>query len=603
MRRIRVRKLKLVSLAVPAVLVAGFSITPASAAGSGVGIVPQGLQSDSAYIQSAITHQVTNVFATSQKTSCYRPEVPFLPALTGNGYTGMTTCSGATTGENTGAAAPYPSQVGSNPGFPAATSMQVKDHSESDIRVDPTNPMHLIGSSKWAVSAEGYNHLLGYYESFDGGLTWPNQGHIPGYEGWTDNTDPVGAFDTFGNYYSLILPYEFFYTSSGGHSFKTNPNIEPNPSVPAEAITVAILHKHGANDAPVWSTSGGAMDVVAPYPAKGREPDKQWITIDINPASPHLNRIYAMWTVFDSFSAVPWVSFADARSDGTHTPWSAPQKLPTAGSNPQGDTYLLPHADGNGTVYTTLTNFEPNGGFCCTNILLDKSMDGGVTWQSVSNVITEVSAPPLIYPNTTFRDGIEDTFAVGTHRLANGQYPLYVSWEDHSVGFGNLILSASYDGGLTWSSPIQVNDNTSHSIDAFQPNLTTAADGTVVLAFYDRRLTCPALGTADAVGAGLSIDNNKPFGAANYCVNASVQFYKPNLTPKGNNIRISLNTWDPELNSLKPAGIGATEGFIGDYYGNITSGRTDYTTSVSTFNDGHNSGHFQQQVVATVGIP
>jgi hypothetical protein len=601
MRRIRVRKLKLVSLAVPAVLVAAFSIAPASAAGSGVGNVPQGLQSDTAYANSAALHNVTNVFVTSQQTSCYRPEVPFLTALTGNGYTGMTACSGATTGENTGAAGPYPSQVGSNPGFPAAASMQVKNHSESDIRVDPTNPMHLIGSSKWAVSAEGYNHLLGYYESFDGGVTWPNQGHIPGYEGWTDNTDPVGAFDTFGNYYSLILPYEFFYTSSGGHSFKTNPNIEPNPSVPAEAITIAILPKHGAKDVPVWSTSSGAMDIVAPYPAKGREPDKQWITIDTNPLSPHKNRVYAMWTVFDSITAKPFVSYADARSDGTHTAWSSPIELPTAGNNPQGDTYLLPHVDGNGTIYTPVTNFTDKS--TLTGILMDRSTDGGVTWKSLPNVVGHVSAPPLIYPNTTFRDGIEDTFAVGTHRLANGQYPLYVSWEDYSLAFGNIILSASYDGGQTWSAPIQVNDNASSSVDAFQPNLTTAADGTVVLAFYDRRLLCPAAGTADAAGAGLSIDNNHPFKAANYCVNASVQFYKANLTPLGNNIRISRNTWDPELNSLKPASIGSAEGFIGDYYGNITSGRTDYTTSVSTFDDGTNAGHFQQQVVATLSIP
>jgi hypothetical protein len=600
-----VRKLKLISLAVPAILVASFSITPASAAGSGVGNVPQGTQADSAYAHSAVTHQVTNVFATTQLTSCYRPEVPYagnLGPTAGDGYSGETACgNAATTGEDTGLT-PYPSQVGSNASFPATTPMLVKNHSESDLRIDPTNPLHLIGSSKWAVSAEGYNHLLGFYESFDGGATWPVQGHIPGYEGWTDNTDPVGAFDTFGNYYSLILPYEFYYNSDGSHNFKTNQNIEPNPSVPAEAITVAI-RKHGATAADDWSTNRtGAMDVVASYPAKGREPDKQWITIDLNPASPHLNRVYAMWTVFDSITAKPFVSYADAKSDGTHTAWSSPVLLPTAGSNPQGDTYLLPHADGNGTVYTTVTNFEPNGGFCCANILLDKSIDGGVTWQSVSNVITEVIAPPLIYPNTNFRDGIEDTFAVGPKRLTNGQYPLFVSWEDHSTGFGNLILSASYDGGQTWSAPIQVNDNVNPNIDAVQPNLTAASDGTVVVAFYDRRLACPTDAT-EAANAGLGLDPNNPAGASNYCINASIQLYDANLKPLGHNIRISLHTWDPQLNSMKPAGIGRFEGFIGDYYGNITSGRTDYTTSVSTFDDGSNPNHFQQQVVATVGIP
>ena len=55
-----------------------------------------------------------------------------------------------------------------------------------------------------------------------------------------------------------------------------------------------------------------------------------------------------------------------------------------------------------------------------------------------------------------------------------------MAWEDHSTGFGNLILSASYDGGQTWSAPIQINDNVNPNIDAVQPNLTAAADGTVV---------------------------------------------------------------------------------------------------------------------------
>ena len=598
------RKLRPVLVVLPVILVAAFSISPAAAAGSGVGNLPQGTQSDAAYARSAIGNGVKNVFATTQRTSCYRPEVPFFGNLgPADGYTGMTACgNAATTGEDTGLT-PYPSQVGSNAGFPAASPMLVKNHSESDIRVDPTNPNHLIGTSKWAASAEGYNHLLGFFESWDGGKTWPVQGHIPGYEGWTDNTDPVGAFDSYGNFYALILPYEFYYNADGSHNFKTNQNIEPNPAVPAEAITIAV-RKHGAKTADAWTSNRtGAMDVIASYPSKGREPDKQWITIDSNPASQHFDRIYAMWTLFDSFSAVPWVSYADARSDGTHSSWSTPQELPTAGSNPQGDTYLLPHADGNGTVYTTITNFEPNGGFCCTNILLDKSTDGGVTWQSVSNVITEVIAPPLIYPHTSFRDGIEDTFAVGQQRLANGLYPLYVSWEDHSGGFGNLILSASYDGGLTWSAPIQVNDNANPNVDAVQPNLTAAADGTVVVAFYDRRLSCPAAGTEEAAGAGLALDPNNPAGHTNYCINASVQLYDANLNPLSHNIRISLHTWDPELNSMKPSGIGRAEGFIGDYYGNITSGTTDYTTSVSTFDGGSNPGHFQQQVVATVSIP
>jgi hypothetical protein len=593
------RRHRLLVLAVPILLVASlFGSTLASA--SGVGNVPQGTQSDTAYAASAVKAGVTNVFATTQQTSCYRPEVPFFGNLgPANGYSGMSACGGAaTTGEDTGLT-PYPSQAGSNPGFPAAEPMLVKNHSESDIRVDPTNPKHLIGTSKWAVSAEGYNHLLGFFESWNGGKTWPVQGHIPGYEGWTDNTDPVGAFDSFGNFYTLILPYEFYYNADGSHNFKTNQNIEPNPAVAAEAITISV-RKHGATKADDWTTNrAGVMDVIASYPAKGREPDKQWITIDTNPASPHFDRIYAMWVVFDSLTPVPFASFADANSDGTHTAWSTPQRLPTAGNNPQGDTYLLPHVDGNGTVFTPLTNFSSKS--TLTSILLDSSTDGGASWQSVSTIVHDVTAPPLEYANTNFRDGIEDSFAVGPKRLRNGSYPLYIAWEDYSAGFGNQILSASYDGGQTWSAPIQINDNASPTVDTMQPNLTTAADGTVLVAFYDRRLACPT--GSEAVAAGLGLDPNNPSGASNYCINASLQAYTAGLSPIGHNIRISLHTWDPQLNSMKASGIGRFEGFIGDYYGNITSGSIDITTSVSTFDDGFNPNHFQQQVVARLTIP
>src|SRR5260370_29212596 len=94
-RGIRMRRLRLVSIAIPAILVALFSITPASASGAGVGIVPQGTQSDAAYAQSGTANHVKNVFATSQRTSCYRPEVPYAANLgptAGDGYSGETPC-------------------------------------------------------------------------------------------------------------------------------------------------------------------------------------------------------------------------------------------------------------------------------------------------------------------------------------------------------------------------------------------------------------------------------------------------------------------------------------------------------------------------------
>src|SRR6266571_1128130 len=476
-----------------ALAVAGIAGGPSAAAGAstaspgadpGVGNVPQGTQSDAAYAQSVQGFGVSNVDATAQRVSCYRPEVDASAFNDGpnDGYTGVSACPGATTGEDTGAAGPYPTQAGSNPGYPAAAPELVKDHSESDIRVDPTNPQHLIGSSKWIVSAEGYNHLLGFYESFDGGATWPLQGHIPGYEGWTDNTDPVGAFDTYGNYYELNLPYQFYYNKDGSHNFQINQNKEPNPAVSPEVISVSV-RPHGAIGPNDWiTTRDGQPDIVAPYDSKGREPDKQWIGIDTNPTSPFFNRVYAMWALFDGCcTAQPFFSYAQAYADGSHSDWSAPLQLPQGPNNPQGVTYLLPHADPDGVVYTTITNTAPTKGYCCDKISLDKSTDGGATWSVVSVVADNITAPAARYANTTFRDGIETSFGLGRQKV-NGHYPLYVAYEDDSAGVGNVMLKASFDGGSTWTAPLRVNDNTG-AVDEFQPQVETSANGTVGVNF------------------------------------------------------------------------------------------------------------------------
>lgn len=576
---------------------------------NGVATVPQGTQTDAVFARSG-AHKVTWSVPTSGATSCYLPEVAYAGALATDGNSGENACPGLpTTGENPG---PYPTQVGSNPGYPAGTAMLVKDHSESDIRVDPTNPRHLIGSSKWFVSAEGYNHLLGFYESFDGGSTWPVQGHIPGYEGWTDNTDPVGAFDPWGNYYAFVLPYQFAYNADGSHDFKINPGVEPNPTLPAEAVAVAVRPHSAAVATPpsaaAWVTShAGHLDTVATYDSVGNAPDKQWITIDDNVASPHYKRVYLMWVDFHSLTAVPYVAYADALQDGTHSDWSGPVALPLGAAHPQGDTYLLPHVAPDGTLFTTLTNFQPKQGFCCASIVLDSSSDGGATWQGPTTVATGIVPPGATYTTTTFRSGIENSFAVGQGVQGSA---LYVAWEDNSAGVANVLLSMSPDKGATWTSPIQVNDNTTPA-DEFQPNLAAAPDGTVSVAFYDRRLPCPTAGQA-ALTAGLQLDTGTsgttppPYGATNYCINAAIQFYGATLAPIGNNIRLSPTTWDPQLNAPHTSGINSATTFIGDYFGNVPDPGigSEVTTFVSTANDqGTNPAFRQQQVVARVALP
>jgi len=573
--------------------------TPAAAGGP-----PQGYQTDADFAASYAGFRVTNVSATTQRVSCYTPQLEYFDALgPEDGYLdgGMTPCDGqATTGEDLG---PYPTQNVVN------TPMLVKDKSESDIRIDPTNAKHLIGQAKWAVNGEGYNHLLGFYESFDGGKTWPVQGHVAGYEGWTDNTDPIGAFDPWGNFYSLVLPYQFYYDKFGFKKYDNGSN-QTNPTVPAEAIAMAVhpdATLPGKTPAASWiATHNGQPDyLMTAKNANTNVPDKQWLTIDTNPASPFHGRVHAMWTLFVLNPSVIFEAHADARPDGTHTDWTAPQVLPSV-SGKRWDTYMLPQVTPDGTVWTTTTNNPQQQDFSHAVVDLIWSNDGGATWQGPLPVVEDINVPT--FQNTTFREGIVNTFAVGGVKVG-GHYPLYVAYEDGTTGLSNLYLTASYDGGRSWTAPILINDNAGPT-EALQPNLDVAPNGTVAVAFYDRRLDCPNIGGPDEIGSGIAYDPGTaaslgtPWGRSNYCINTAIQFYQPDLTPIGNNIRLSQFTWDPQLSAMHPSCICSSGTFIGDYFGIDSGGGYTYVTSVSTFDHfGENPFFHQQQIVAKLRTP
>src|SRR2546423_594998 len=92
---------------------------------------PQGVQSDSSFALSYAAKTVSSVSATTQRVSCYAPEVTFFGALGASNESpggGMSACPRATTGEQTQG---FATQDAANP------PMLVKDHSESDVRVDP----------------------------------------------------------------------------------------------------------------------------------------------------------------------------------------------------------------------------------------------------------------------------------------------------------------------------------------------------------------------------------------------------------------------------------------------------------------------------------
>jgi hypothetical protein len=368
--------------------------------------------------------------------------------------------------------------------------------------------------------------------------------------------------------------------------------------LPRSVLAIAI-RPHGAAQATAWNTThGGQLDVIERTPFDGKETfDKQWLAIDTNRRSKHFGRVYATWAIGNQDRDLRiYASYADARQDGTHTNWSRPRLvLPQALR--VGDNGSLPRVAPDGTVWLATSSFGNNNE--PLTMSLTSSRDGGRTWARRRLIVRHFVDG---YRNTTFRSAFGEAFVVGSRKVGHF-YPLYAAYEDSNASGTKLFIRGSFDGGKHWSRAIQVSD-TSGVGDALQPNLVAAPNGTVAVAFYDRRLACPERDTPDATVAGLIFDPRTPYGRENYCINTAIQFYGAKLRPLGRNIRLSEHTWDPQLSSPRFDCICNPASFIGDYFGIDSRGGFTYTASVETFNaTGENPGYHQQQLVSKLRTP
>jgi hypothetical protein len=275
--------------------------------------------------------------------------------------------------------------------------------------------------------------------------------------------------------------------------------------------------------------------------------------------------------------------------------------------------FVQPSIDANGDLYVAFAGAEKSLFSGRTSLFVAKSTDDGQSF-TFSKVVSDVGViPGCCLPNTTFRDGITESF-VASPTYVGHLYMAYEEW-DFATGQMDVKFTQSTNGGGTWSKPIKVNDNAESPAlgytDQFQPTVAAGPGGAVAIAFYDRRAVCPSDPSV------LPQD----IGRANFCIDVSLQAYKD----KGSgakavlsNARITEFTWDPMNPDQKVGGIGqmacaahrdpCTErAFIGDYFGLAISGGNIYALFVSTHypsttvnaDDGGNV-YYQEAILAKV---
>ena len=261
--------------------------------------------------------------------------------------------------------------------------------------------------------------------------------------------------------------------------------------------------------------------------------DSGWLTLD--PSDP--NRLYVSYIDFDSEADLPFLKHPSPRcapvsfriaaelvtsSDAGRT-WSSPHIiredcLPIQNGTPQGfqvgSTRLA--VDAEGRISATLLLFHPvfaNDGVTVVDYKLEiharHSSNHGMSFGP------DVKVSDLVQigdGSHAFRPAVQGFFSVPTipviaadpARRPGEKQNLYIAWADGrdnqipdraaffgTYNFGDIMLSRSSDGGMTWSPPRAISPTPQNfkggGRDQFIPSIAVDHDGAIAVCYYDRR--------------------------------------------------------------------------------------------------------------------
>ncbi|MFA1548303.1 sialidase family protein [Actinomadura chokoriensis] len=294
--------------------------------------------------------------------------------------------------------------------------------------------------------------------------------------------------------------------SGGPYGRITNPWLTFGPDGRLyAAVMVAGLAPLTTGVAVLTSGDGGqswsAPVEVAADPMAGYFHDKPALTVD--PRRPR--RAYLVWNRHNKTDQTHDLLFSRSTDGGrTWEPARAIHRPPVGDGTIGNQIVVLP----DGTLLNLFHEgpFAPGGGAAATTedgpelLRVMRSTDGGTTWSGPATIAaTELGVPTL--PGTAVPI-VGASLVPDVAVDARGR--VYMVWNDARLSESRsaVALSASADGGRTWTRPRRVNGTPDSppggAGQAFTPQIDAAPDGTLAVTYYDLRDDTAEAGTSTA---------------------------------------------------------------------------------------------------------
>lgn len=279
---------------------------------------------------------------------------------------------------------------------------------------------------------------------------------------------------------------------------------------PSGGSSGLYVHSYDPNTT-TWSGAPSTVSydgiLVAGQEANYRFNDKCHLAVDLDPSSlsSYQDRVYVTWIKDRGYQqASPWSDIYFAWSTDQAQTWNYPNPLQTQAQeindNP-GDLTGLGLANGpnaavapNGDVYVAWLNVDVTAAQDTNATLyVDKSTDGGLNWgtdvavyQGFNSCPAHLSKGPGI---AAWDDARARSFPSMAVSPSNSNHVYIVYAEDTTTGDrdeGDIYLVRSTDGGATWPHRVQINSDGT-TTDQFEPWIAVKSDGTIDVAWFDRR--------------------------------------------------------------------------------------------------------------------